>query len=511
MNMNTGLRVAVAILLGTTMQGAIAANSPTSPIKIASETGDFTDQNISGSVTFEVPVINNRLIKADVANPPSSQPYYVVITLTGGAKFQSATNLSLNCDYSASVAGGATTVAAVADSPVAKDGDTVAGFRLSSGRLSGNCVLTFGNPAIKLTSGNAKEYGIKVDARHLDTYDPVSATVSGTLVTFTQGMQASVEQGTVTVDVSTPSVSKKFLVAGTVSGWAASVVTAVARLGTIKYAKVTDVKTVAMADPANNTYLDSFTLTVSGSPLAAVQQSAASGSTSAGVYLSSDLCNTSAAANSNGGALTYASGNQVSFVGVKAAAFDATNGLSVCMVGNDATPIDRGIVGFTISSVKAAAGGASNGVSPVPNLDVVDTTLTKVVKNGTSLKVLNIPSPDAALDQATLRFYNMGTSSGKVLGTLYGQGDANNVGGGEAMGSNVVLIESLAPNAVKVISGAEIGKLFGKTTWTGRAWLQIESEIKGLRVQALVRTNIGGQQVLTNMSERVLLDSERAE
>jgi len=193
MNMNTGLRVAVAMLLGTTMQGAIAVYSITSPIKIASETGDFTDQNI-GSVTggFEVPVINNRLIKADVANPPSSQPYYVVVTLTGGAKFQSAASLSLSCDYSAN--GGATTVAAVADSPVAKDGDTVAGFRLSSGRLSGNCVLTFGNPAIKLTSGNAKEYGIKVDARHLDTYDPVSATVAGTLVTFTQGMQASVEQ-----------------------------------------------------------------------------------------------------------------------------------------------------------------------------------------------------------------------------------------------------------------------------------------------------------------------------
>jgi hypothetical protein len=319
------------------------------------------------------------------------------------------------------------------------------------------------------------------------------------LITFTQGMQASIiKQGEVTVDVSNPSLSKKFLVKGTVSGWAATVVTAVARLGTIAYTAVSEVKTVAMGAPAANTYLDSFTLTVSGSPLAAVQQSAASGSTSAGIYLSSDLCDTSAA----GGALAYASGNQVTFVGVKAAAFNATNGLSVCMIGNDTSTIDRGVVAFSISSVKPIG-------TSVPNLDMVDTTLTKVVKNGTSLKVLNIPSPDASLDKAALRFYNMGTTSGKVLGTLYGQGEKDtNVGGGEAMGSNVTLIESLAPNAVKVISGAEIGRLFGKTTWTGRAWLQIDSEIKGLRVQALVRTNVGGQDVLTNMSDRVMLDGE---
>jgi len=505
MNMNTSLRVAVVLLLGTTMQGALAAYSPTSPVKIASETGTFTDQNITGTLEFNVPVIENRIIKADVATPPSSQPYYVVITLTGGATFASVANLSLKCDYSADGVNPNLGRVATQDSPKATVGGTVAGFRLAEGRLSGNCVLTFGDPSVKLASGNAKDYGIRVDARHMDTYDGKSATVSGSLITFTQGMQASItKQGEVTVDVSNPSLSKKFLVKGTVSGWANTVVTAVARLGTIAYTAVSEVKTVAVGtSPAANTYLDSFTLTVSGSPLAAVQQSAASGSTSAGIYLSSDLCNTSAnATNTNGGALAYASGNQVTFVGVKAGAFNVTNGLSVCMIGNDTSTIDRGVVAFSISSVKPVNS------SMVPNLDMVDTTLTKVVKNGTSLKVLNIPSPDAGLDQAALRFYNMGTTPGKVLGTLYGQGDANNVGGGEAMGSNVTLIESLAPNAVKVIPGTEVGRLFGKTTWTGRAWLQIESEIKGLRVQALVRTIVGGQQVLTNMSDRVMLDGE---
>jgi len=490
MNMNTSLRVAMVMLLGTTMQGAVAY-SPTNPVKIASETGSF--DTITGPLVIDIPVIASREIAADTTVPPSSQPYYVVITLTGGAQFKTIAGLTLNCGYTAN-----TTVAAITDAPAAVAGGSVAGFRLSSGSLTANVVpCSLSIPDLTLTSG-VKDYGIKVEARHFDTYTPASATVSGTLISFVQGMQASVTPGSVTVDVSSPSLSKKFVVTGSVTGHSTTI-TAVALLGVIRYEPVAGVVTPGIAAaPVAGTYLDTFTLTVSGEPLAAVQQTAASGVASAGVFLSNSAssCETSGA-----GSLRVASGTQVSFTGVA-----ATATVCVCMIGNDTSTINRGVVGFTISSVKAKTTIYTNAT---PNLDMVDTTLVKVVKNGTSLKVLNIPAPDSPYDSPAIRFYNMGTTTGRITGTLYGQGDANNVGGGEVLGApNTILVESLAPNTVKLIPSAEIGKLFGKTTWAGRAWLQIESEIKGLRVQALIRTNVGGQAVLTNMSDRVMLDGE---
>jgi len=500
MNMNTGLRVAVVMLLGATMQqGAFANPSISNPLKIALETGAFSSQEIlSGNgLVFDIPVYKNREVKADTSTPPSSQPYYVVITLTGGAKFGNITGLKLTCGYTAATTP-STFLDAVADSPAAVQGGTVAGFRLKEGSMTGSCTLTFGSTALTLTSG-VKDYGMKIDARHLDSYDPVSASESGTLVTFTQGMQAGVTQGKVTIDVGGTPSSTKFVVGGTVSGFATPAVTAVALLGYITYSAASEVKTVANAAPVATTFVSKFTLTVTGAPLAAVQQTAASGVASAGIYLSTDKCLSQAA----DGGLKYASGTQVSFIGLASTLFGGSNGLGVCMIGNDTSIIERGVVNYTISSVSPVN-------SSEPNLDVVDTTLVKVGKNGTSLKVLNIPSPDYDVDQAFVRFYNMGTTTGKIIGTLYSQGltDGTNTGGGLPLGStNVTLIDSIAPGVVTVLSGQQIAAKFGQTKWPGRAWLQIESEVKGLRVQALVRSGgYGG--TLTNMSDRVMLDGE---
>jgi hypothetical protein len=293
-------------------------------------------------------------------------------------------------------------------------------------------------------------------------------------------------------------LSKEFLSAGTVEQFAAPSTTKIAKLGSLSYVAVADVlgwdgNEVTIAD-----ILDTFTLTVSGSPLAAAQETAATGvAKSAGIFLSVDDCETDGHAE-----IKYSSGSLVSFDNVA----DAET-ISVCMIANNVNTIDRGQVGFTISSV-AGAGNYT------PNMSILDTTLVKVVKNGTSLKVLNIPPPDYTTDQAAIRFYNMGTTSGRVTGTLYSQGttDGSNTGGGALLGAaNVTLIDALAPNAVKVLTGPQLGTLFGQTTWPGRAWLQIESEIKGLRVQALVRTIGVNGSVLTNMSDRVMLDGEKLE
>lgn len=494
MNTNTSLRMAVALLVGTAMHGAMAA-SPTDPIKIASETGSAT---LAGSTevlkggafpNFDIPVINNKMIT-------STARYYVVINLTGGAQFGKTANLGLECGYSALAVGVAGTTA-LADSPAATTGGSVAAFQLNSangqGIMTGSCRLVFDTTALVLTSG-MKDYGITITARHLDPSESVSSSVSGTLVTFTQGLQVSVSAGTVTVDVTSPSLSKKFLVTGSVEVTAAS--TAIANLGVIRYAQIPGVVSISGANAAAGTYVNTLSLVVSGLPIAAVQSTAAA-TVSGGIFL-----NRGAACSGATGALTstlgmkYASGNQVAFDAVTPAnLLEATTGsVSICMVANEAVTIDRGVVSFTLT---AAALGTST-----PNTTSVDTVLTKVDKNGTSLKALNVPSPDNAVDQAFIRFYNMGSTTGKIFGTLYSQDNGTVLGT-----SSASLIDSLAPNTVAVLSSSQLATKFGITTWPGKAWLQIESEIKGLRVQALIRSN-GAAGTLMNMSDRVMYDGE---
>ena len=484
MNINTSLRIAVALVLGTAMPEVMAAGI-TDPVKVANEEADFTSADYAGAVAdFNVPVMGGKTIS-------STAPYFVVITLKEGAKF-TGNNVTLKCNYATGA-----DVLAVADTPAAAAGGTVAAFKLESGSTYGQltastCKLSFASPAFTLASGK-KDYGISVVSRHLDPSESVSATQSGTLVTFTQGLQLSTSAGEVTVDVTSPSLSKYFQSGGTVQ---TDLYTA--NLGLIRYAGVEGVNTISAAVISTNEadaiskYLSSVTIMVSGAPLAAVQTTAAtplSPIAKAGIFLSNTIdCSDSAA-----GALINASGVQATFT-VPAAKVAAGADINVCMLANGISIIDRGIVSFTIS---AAADGTHK-----PNVGIVDPTLSKVVKNGTSIKVLNVPGPTNT-ERAFIRFYNMGTFSGKVFGTLYGT-DGKVIGTPSAM-----LIDSLAKESVKMIDSVGLAKALGVSEtvgWPGRAWLQIESEIKGLRVQALVRS--GGGTVLMNMSDRVIGDDE---
>jgi hypothetical protein len=222
----------------------------------------------------------------------------------------------------------------------------------------------------------------------------------------------------------------------------------------------------------------------------------------AGIFISNeDDCSLSAAA--GGGAVTNATGTQVSFTMVASHIAAGDGIMNVCMNANGVSTIDRGTVSFTITAVAAG--------SFKPNVGIVDSTLVKVVKNGTSIKVLNIPNPQNLTDQAYIRFYNMTSSTGKVFGTLYDQNT------GAMLGKpNVTLIDAFAKDNVAVLSAGQLATLFQITpdaatlqSWPGRAWLQIESEVKGLRVQALVRSG-GPGGVLMNMSDRILADDETA-
>jgi hypothetical protein len=121
--------------------------------------------------------------------------------------------------------------------------------------------------------------------------------------------------------------------------------------------------------------------------------------------------------------------------------------------------------------------------------------LTTVTKNGTTLRVLNIPGSTNA-ERAFIRLYNTGNQSFKVTGTLYSD-KGEKLNSGETMD---LLGKDLQPGDVKAIDALTLEKLSGKT-WTGRAWLLIQAPISSdfFKVQALIRTpNTSGY--LTNSS-----------
>ncbi len=514
MNTNKILSMAVMLVLGsaaTLQQANATAFSTTSPIKVAAETtdvGSSGELSIASGDTFTVPVTTG-------VNVTSTAAYYVQITLTGGAQFvgKSLTDMTLVCSYGASG-----TKIATADAPAVSSGGVVASFKLESGALgTTGCNLSFSaaGTALLLTSGN-KDYGISVLSRSTEPSAPFSNTQAGSLVTFAQGLAVSTSGGTVVVNVVSPTLSKGFLDKAADSVYLlGTTTTAVADLGRIMYTPDQTVRTLADTTVAYASYLKTATLVVSGVPIAAAV-SATSGSTTVtgGIYLSPTasclsalkIDDTLAAAVAIDSSVTkQASGTQVTF-SVDAGAFAGglASGIHVCMLPNEITSIDRGTVSFQLTAKSTQTIGT-------PNLSTVDTQLTTVTKNGASIKVLNIPFPGHPSDEGFIRFYNMGSSTGKVMGTLYNQGtnDSANTGGGQVLGAaNTVLIDALAPNAVTVISSSQLAAKVGVTTWPGKAWLQVEGEVQGLRVQALVRTG-GALGTTVNVSDRVKADNEQ--
>ena len=106
------------------------------------------------------------------------------------------------------------------------------------------------------------------------------------------------------------------------------------------------------------------------------------------------------------------------------------------------------------------------------------------------LQLLSIPTPGSG-DVGFLRFYNSGSTSGTVVGTLYDQT-------GATLGTpGTVLSSALAAKAVLVLSSTDVATAFGVTSWTGRAWMEVSSS---LPAGALLAQNLIRSTALTNMS-----------
>ncbi|HEY8095437.1 MAG TPA: hypothetical protein VIE65_05005, partial [Methylobacter sp.] len=86
----------------------------------------------------------------------------------------------------------------------------------------------------------------------------------------------------------------------------------------------------------------------------------------------------------------------------------------------------------------------------------------------------NIPDATNGQDQPVLRIYNTSSSAGTVNGTLYDQS-------GNVLGvANSLLITAMPAKSVTTYSPAALAAAIGVSSWTGRARLQLSSQLSGL-------------------------------
>jgi len=125
-------------------------------------------------------------------------------------------------------------------------------------------------------------------------------------------------------------------------------------------------------------------------------------------------------------------------------------------------------------------------------VDLESKDLVKVTRNGTVIRVLNIPRGDAVDPfRINIRMYNASNQKiANITGSLIGLD-------GKVI-KDVVLLAELAPYNVMRVTSADLLKLVG-TPWTGRPWLIIQAPAssESFKVQALM-VNPNG--VVSNIS-----------
>jgi len=510
---NLKLRGAVAVALGLSIipvSNVMATiYAPGKPLTFASEIAIPVGANkifevgnpVGSGITFDISSLAGRTVN-DVS------PLEIRLTLTGGATFTSTAPISPNvfkCDYTGAVGKNAYNILN------GLDGQTTITFKMPNGDIAASspkCLLgkgTTNSVRIKLSSGQ-KDYAVALSAQ-ISGPAPASFGAEGVIVSFTQAAGLNVTQKAVTIDVANPSFSQKFTGGvvqtelGVFQYKALSTQTALSFVDTAPYGIVAVTTVPAQGVTTPSILTNNTKLVVTGAPLMA--GGLVSLVDDGGDCLSPTLGTLTLADGANKKLeRTASSSGVVTFEGILPAQLSdptqtVTNGIKLCYTVDGATRVEKGNVSFTIETV--------NGSNVTPNLTVTDNVLTKFFKNGTSVKVLNIPSPTNTQDQPFIRFYNMGGIPTKVYGAMYEQDDTNTVGG-KLLGKNIELV-SLDGNAVKVLNSADLAKLFSVADWKGRAWLQVEGDSQQVRVQALVRSG-GAGGTLVNMSDRILGDGD---
>jgi len=452
----------------------------------------------------------------------------VRVSLTGGAKFVKSPSLicvhsGLNDNNPLGVASGGATWDAIETlpDPLVMPADTklyilsastttlgVAaynfifpeGFAVSNGG-SGACLLSLSgvgakavalaagaaafNPALTLPA-NASDVSLNVDVTYDDFFTQVVKSTAISMISFVTAYRASFDGGDpITIDVG--ALSKKFLLGSTKEyGGTFTVSSTVDSAGNVRKLRNATGFTLSATD-----VLSGASVTISGPTIATLSK----------VMLSSgrladcaSMILESAPAAVTGGAsdsvtIAIPNGSQSYYSLVSAINADGTdgghNGLNLCLVAEGNTKVmTDGYVTITVNGTTPVGKVVELGSSPADFL--------RVKRNGTVVRVLNVPGDPADPYRVNIRMYNTSSQTvNNIMGTLHGVD-------GKLIADNIILAPSLAPNNVKLITSDSLVTLVGKT-WTGRAWMIIQAPVDptGFKVQVLVKQPSG---VLGNIS-----------
>jgi len=493
------LRATVVAALGISiaspqlaMAGVVGVIETGKPIKFASElvneSTSAEEFEFSSAYTFGVDI--SAMAGRNISE---TSPVEIRLTLTNGATFSSVpTAANFKCDYAAMVGGQAA-------SNVLAAGERTATFKLANGTVGSTtpqCRLQDGR--IKLNNGQ-QDYTIVVSGYMKNGEESVSISTAGSFVTFGQACVMSVEQGAITIDVGNPSLSKKFI---SNLDTTSKKIVQTAFLGTFSYQAKSDatahnVVSMVPTPVAKQCGLivDKLTITLSGTPLV-------SGMTA---WVQNKDADAPCAATDGVSALVV--GSSVTFKDVEYGDNAAeTTALSICYNVDGGWRVEKGKVSYDLSKTDRAG--------TIGNITITgDPTLTTFYKNGTSVKVLNIPEPGDVKDKVNIRIYNFGDTTASVFGSLYADIDGDGVATLVTVNkATAIKIADVPAKGVTVVQSTAMGTLYSLPTmpnstavWKGRAWMQVEGDSQNIRVQALIRSG-GAAGALFNMSDRVLED-----
>jgi len=458
----------------------------------------------------------------------------VKVTLTGGAKFVRAP--SLICVHSGLAAGtdskdgimsaGATWVA-LADVPTTV-GATLAtvatlyripttnttpglasynfyfpeGFAVSNGG-SGACLLSLSagkampltmntdlafNSALTLPA-NASDVALNVDVTYNDFFTPVTRSTAIPLISFVTAYAAEFTKATDPVTIDVAALSKKFLLGATTQYGGKIIVNPTKdSVGSVRSLRNATGFGLSATD-----IVSAATVTISG-PTIATLSKVSLNTASLGASCAEMVVESAPAAVSGGssdtitiaipnGSMSY--GALVTAISTLAAPGNSHNGLNLCLVAEGSTKVmTDGVVTVTINGITTAGGKVVELGSSADFL--------QVKRNGTVVRVLNVPGDAADPYRVNIRMYNTSTQPvTNIMGTLYGVD-------GKEIATNLVLADSLAPNNMKLLTSDNMVSIVGKA-WTGRAWLLIQAPVdsSAFKVQVLIKQPSG---VLSNIS-----------
>jgi hypothetical protein len=458
----------------------------------------------------------------------------VKVTLTGGAKFVKAP--SLICMHSGAAGGDASIALGVASAGatwnilaelpatnVALAGATTLyrlpstnttqglasynfyfpeGFAVSNGG-SGACLLSVStggapmaltintdlafNSALTLPA-NASDVSLNVDVTYDDFFTKVIKSTAISMISFVTAYGTTFTKAEESITIDVGALSKKFLL-GSTTEYGGHVIVGPTKdsLGNFRTLRNATGFTLSATD-----ILSGASVTISGPTVATLSKVMLS---SGGVVSGcANMILEGAPAAVSGGAsdsvtIAIPNGSQSYQSLVSGTLANGVagghNGLNLCLVaeGNTKVMMD-GYVTITV-----------NGTTPVGKVVELGSSAAdflRVKRNGTVVRVLNVPGDAADPYRVNIRMYNTSSQTvNNIMGTLYGVD-------GKLIADNLNLAPSLAPNNVKLITSDSLVTLVGKT-WTGRAWMIIQAPVdsSGFKVQVLVKQPSG---VLGNIS-----------